>query len=214
MKRIYISLLSLLVVGNLCFASANSGVYNDKSPDKSVKHKFYSTFHKRHDNLIMQTDIMDSESIERIIRITAGDPYVVKINNIKYYMIKNSKDGVYTIDNIVGLNDNKTSLFDAMRKLNSDNDKTKLTAEELKNAGIRFVAVSSNGKLLLNSKEKDFNIDNISYIDLANLRETINNGKIGSFGYFDMYIKTQTGEKKIIGYVSFDTESELSEMIN
>lgn len=212
MKRMYLSLLSLLIFGNLCFASTYN-IYNDNTPTKNNK-KIYNTFHKKHDNLIMQTDIMDSEAIERIIRITAGDPYVIKVNGVKYYMIKTSKDGVYTMDNIVGLKDNKTSLFDALRKLNSDKDNTKLTAEELKKADIRFVAAGNNGKLLLNNKEKDFNLDNIAYIDLSNLRETVNNGKIGSFGYFDMYIKTPNGQKKIIGYVSFDTESELLEMIN
>ena len=200
-----------MFLANLCFVSANN-IYDDKTPTKNKK--IYNTFHKKHDNLIMQTDIMDSEAIERIIRIAASDPYVIKVNGVKYYMIKNSKDGKYTTDNIVGLKDNKTSLFDAMRKLDSDKDNTKLSSEELKKADIRFVAVGKNGKLLLNNKEKDFNLDNISYIDLANLRETINNGKIGSFGYFDMYIKTPNGQKKIIGYVSFDTESELLEMIN
>lgn len=213
MKRICLSLFVLMFFSDLCFALTDN-IYNDKMPNKSTKQKIYNTFHKKHDNLIMQTDIMDSEAIERIIRITAGDPYVIKVNGIKYYMIKNSKDGAYTTDNIVGLNDNKTSLFDAMRKLNSDKDNTKLTSEELKKSDIRFVAVGNNGKLLLNNKEKDFNLNNISYIDLSNLRETINSGNIGSFGYFDMYIKTQNGQKKIIGYVSFDTESELLEMIN
>ena len=117
MKRICLSVFILVVFSNLCFASTNN-IYNDKIPTKS--NKIYNTFHKKHDNLIMQTDIMDSEAIERIIRITASDPYVIKVNGVKYYMIKNSKDGNYTIDNIIGLKDNKTSLFDAMRKLNSD----------------------------------------------------------------------------------------------
>ena len=141
-----------------------------------------------------------------------NDPYVLKVNGTKYYMVKNSATGVYTLDNIVGYGDEKTSLFNALKSINSDSDNTKLTKEELKAAQIRFVAVDKNGKLLLNNKAKDF--VEVEYIDLSNTRETINNGAIGSFGYYDVYIKDLNGQvKKIIGYVSFDSDDELLEMI-
>lgn len=141
-----------------------------------------------------------------------NDPYVVKVNNVKYYMIKNSKDGQYTLNNIVGYGDKKTSLFSSLIALNSDNDKTKLTKEELEEGNIRFAAVNSQGKLMLNNDKTD--LKDVVYIDLSTLKESINNGKIGSFGYFDVYIKTPFGQtKKIIGYVSFDSDEELSEML-
>ena len=99
-------------------------------------------------------------------------------------MIKNASNGQYTLDNIVGYGDKKKSLFASLIALNSDNDKSKLTKDELDKAGIRFVAVSHEGKLLVNDTSKDFK--NIICIDLSTLKESVNNGKIGSFGYFDV----------------------------
>ena len=155
------------------------------------------------------TDVTDKLN-KNVAKI--NDPYVIKINGTKYYMVKNSATGVYTLDNIVGYCDEKTSLFNALNKINSDNDNTKLTKEELKAAQIRFVAVDNNGRLQLNNKSKDF--VQVEYIDLSTTRESINNGKIGSFGYYDVYIKDLNGQvKKIIGYVSFDSDDELLEMI-
>ena len=214
MKRFYLSLFLLVLPCNLCFAE-DYNISNDRVPvNNSVpKPKVYNTFHRKHDNIILQTDTTKASEAAVMASRAALDPYVVKIKNVKYYMVKNSPDGIYTKENIIGLNNNKNSLFEDMKQLNSDKDNTKITAEELKKAGIRFVAVDNNKKLMLHNKEKDYPLDNISYIDLANLRETINNGSIGSFGYFDMYIKTNEGPKKIIGYVSFDTEDELTEMI-
>ena len=156
-----------------------------------------------------------SESIKNSIRNAVrriNDPYVIKVNGVKYYMIKNSSDGQYSLDNVVGYGDKRNSLFASLISLNSDRDKTKLTDNELDMAGIRFVAVSPQGKLLLNNNYQDFK--DVMYIDLSNLKESVNNGKIGSFGYFDVYIKNSYGEiKKIIGYVSFDSDEELLEML-
>ena len=140
------------------------------------------------------------------------DPYAIKINGQKYYMVRDKEDNQYSVKDILGYDDTKTELFDDMKCLNSDDDNTKITQEELKKAGIRFVALKNN-KLQLYDKSQDYNIDNIQYIDLTTLRGTINNGKIGSFGYFDMYINDSKKAKKIIGFVTFDSDSTLNEMI-
>ena len=142
-----------------------------------------------------------------------ADPYAVKINGQKYYMVRNREDNQYTKYDILGYDDTKAELFDDMKSLNSDNDTTKITQEELKKAGIRFVAVVNN-KLQLQDKSLDYSLDNIKYIDLTTLRGTVNNGKIGSFGYFDMYIKENNKTKKIIGFVTFDSDEDLNEMVS
>ena len=147
------------------------------------------------------------ENLERRV----NDPYVINVNGVKYYMIKNSADGQYTLDNIVGYGDNKKSLFASLIALNSDNDKSKLTKAELDKAGIRFVAVNPQGKLLVNDTSKD--LKDIISIDLSTLKESVNNGKIGSFGYFDVYVNQYGEPKKKVGYVSFDSDEELLEML-
>jgi len=148
-----------------------------------------------------------------IAYVMVADPYVVKINGQKYYMVRDKEDNKYTKDDILGYDDTKTELFDDMKSLNSDDDATKITKEELKKAGIRFVAMVDN-KLQLQDKSQDYNIDNIQYIDLTTLRGTVNQGKIGSFGYFDMYIKENFRTKKIIGFVTFDSDKTLDDMVS
>ena len=166
---------------------------------------------KKTDYLVVPPSKDVSDKLNRIVA-KINDPYVIKIDGTKYYMVKNSATGVYTLDNIIGYGDEKTSLFNALNNINSDNDNTKLTKEELKAAQIRFVAVDNNGKLQLNNKSKDFTA--VEYIDLKTLRESINNGAIGSFGYYDVYVKDLNGQiKKVIGFVSFDSDDELLEMI-
>lgn len=169
-----------------------------------------NTFGKNQDYITAPSNVDFSMDIKSILT-KINDPYVIKINRTKYYLVKNSENGVYTLDNIVGYGDKKTSLFTSLKSLNSDEDSTKLTKEELQKAGVRFVAVNF-GKLQLNDPSKDF--EDLFYIDLSNTRESVNNGIIGSFGYFDVYIKDKNGmPKKIIGYVSFDNDNELLEMI-
>ena len=140
------------------------------------------------------------------------DPYAVKINNQKYYLVKNKQNGNYTINDILGYEDSKSELFKELKELDKNNDK-KITKIELKKADIRFIAVKNN-KLLLNDKSQDYNLENILYIDLNTLRGTINNGEIGSFGYFDVYIKNNNQTQKIIGFVTFDSDEVLRELIS
>lgn len=142
-----------------------------------------------------------------------NDPYMIKVLNNKYYLVKDSLNNQYTLNNIIGYTDQKGSLFNAMRKLDLNKD-NKITSSELKKQNIRFVRLDFTNKLILHDKTKDFNIDNIKLIDLSTLRESVNNGNVGSFGYFDVYVKLNDGIiKKITGCVTFETDKELMELI-
>lgn len=168
----------------------------------------------------LYVDNVDNSSAENmnaialVLLASVSDPYMVKINGKKYYIIKDSKNGVYNFNNIVGYRDKRSSLFTALKQLNTDSDKTKLTSTELKKQNIRFVYVSPDNKLQLKNYAMDYDLNNVVYIDLGNTRESINNGTIGSFGYFDMYIKDNYGRtKKVIGCVTFETDDELKAMM-
>lgn len=142
-----------------------------------------------------------------------NDPYMIKISNNKYYLVKDSLNNQYTLNNIIGYTDKRGSLFTAMRKLDLNKD-NKITSSELKKQNIRFVRLDFTNKLILYDKTKDFNLNNIEFIDLSTLRESVNNGNIGSFGYFDVYVKLNDGIiKKITGCVTFETDKELMELI-
>lgn len=142
-----------------------------------------------------------------------NDPYMIKISNNKYYLVKDSLNNQYTLNNIIGYTDKRGSLFTAMWKLDLNKD-NKITSSELKKQNIRFVRLDFTNKLILYDKTKDFNLNSIEFIDLSTLRESVNNGNIGSFGYFDVYVKLNDGIiKKITGCVTFETDKELMELI-
>lgn len=170
---------------------------------------------------ILKTDGTSSRTFlhgiedNRILARAAGvvlDPYAVKIDGQMYYLVKNKKDGNYSIKDILGYDDTKSELFNDLKDLNSDKDTLKLTKDELKKADVRFVAVIDK-KLALDDRTKDYDLNNISYIDLNTLRGTINSGKIGSFGYFDVYIIKNGKEQKVTGFVTFDSDEVLWELI-
>ena len=187
--------------------------YNN-TQTRTRKNKVKNSFGKNQDYITAPAGKDNAEALSSIRRLMAkiNDPYVIKINGTKYYLVKNSADGNYTLNNILGYGDSKTSLFSSLVALNTNND-TKITNDELEKANVRFVEVDDSGKLQLNNPKKDFK--DILYIDLSNIRESVNTSNmIGSFGYFDVYIKDKYGvSKKIIGYVSFDSDEELLEMI-
>ena len=191
----------------------NSQTVNNKSNKKAKdNNKIKNTSGKKQDYIMAPSTKDNMEQINQMGRMIAkiNDPYVIKIDGTKYYLVKNAPDGNYTLNNIVGYGDQKHSLFAALKSLNTNFDR-KLTKDELTKSGIRFVALDNNGKLQLKNPSKDF-VD-IVYIDLSNTRESINKGDIGSFGYYDVYINKNGVTKKIIGYVSFDSDDELLEMI-
>ena len=59
----------------------------------------------------------------------------------------------------------------------------------------------------------DYSIINVSYIDLKTLRRTNNTGKVGSFGYFDIYINYQGEIKKFIGQITYEDENSIRKLM-
>jgi len=126
------------------------------------------------------------------------DPYVVKIDGTKYFMMFESGSGASALVGCGG--QTKYDLFTPLKYLERDGDISKLTADELKNAGVRFVAQNFDGTLAVNDKNKDFSLDKVSHIDMTRLRIT---PAAVAYGNFDLYIKKDSGSlKKIIGKVS------------
>jgi len=141
-----------------------------------------------------------------------NDPYYIKVDGVKYYMVVKSKNNNYNIKNILGYGDKRSDLFESLKKLNT-NDDDKISLDELKKANIRFVQLS-NKKLLVNDTTKDFDINKISYIDIKNIRQSENGGILGTFGYFNVFIKNSDNTvKKIIGQVTFEDDVQLQKLL-
>ena len=152
-------------------------------------------------------------SFSAITQVINSDPYIIKINGIKYYLVFENKTGNYSFKDIVGYDDARESIFKSLIAINSDSDKTKITGEELKKANVRLVKLQNNGKLAFSDKSQDYDVTKIAYIDLNYIRETLNNGSIGTCGYFDVYLKNGTEKlKKVIGQVTFEEEKELEKL--
>lgn len=142
------------------------------------------------------------------------DPYIVSIEGKNYILIKDSKDGKWTVENILGHDDSKEDLFGALKKLESDGDTSKITVDELKKAGIRFALLNSDGSAELYNRSLDYNLDNVFYIDMKNLRTALGNkNQDGTFGYFYVIIN-ENGKKRVVpGRVTFEEKHELQKYI-
>lgn len=118
------------------------------------------------------------------------DPISISYRYEKYYMIKDD-GGPYNRKSLLGCDDwSRSTLFDPLINLNSDNIWERLTPDEIRKANVRFVRVKTNGKLDIANKEHDFDLDKVMYIDLYKFRiqtNSIANGEV------DMYIKTSHG---------------------
>ena len=127
------------------------------------------------------------------------DPISISYRNEKYYMLKDD-GGPYSRKSLLGCDDwSRSTLFDPLIKLNSDNIWESLTSDEIKSANVRFVRVKTNGKLDVENKENDFDLGQVIYIDLYKLRFAT--GGIAN-GEVDMYIKTPHGNtNKIIVHI-------------
>ena len=142
------------------------------------------------------------------------DPYIVTINNKNYVLVKDNKDNNWTVENILGYNDNKDDLFLSLKQLDNDGDTTKITSKELTDANIRFVYLNNNGTLALNDRNLDFDIKKVQYIDMKNLRTALGNkNQDGTFGYFYVIIKDGTHKRAYPGRVTFEDKDELNKYV-
>lgn len=132
------------------------------------------------------------------------DPFVIKVDGIKYYMVQNNK--------ILGEDSTLDTIYQPLYLLDKNNDK-KITSAELKSGNIRFVRLNNSGQLELNNKSLDYPLANISYIDLNTLRRTQNAGDIGSFGYFDIYINHNYQIKKFIGQITYENKEDINRLM-
>lgn len=132
------------------------------------------------------------------------DPFVIKVDGIKYYMVQNNK--------ILGEDSTLKTIYQPLYLLDKNNDK-KITSAELKNGNIRLVRLNNSGQLELNNKSLDYPLANISYIDLNTLRRTQNTGDIGSFGYFDIYINHNYQIKKFIGQITYENKKDINRLM-
>ena len=132
------------------------------------------------------------------------DPFVIKVDGIKYYMVQNNK--------ILGEDSTLKTIYQPLYLLDKNNDK-KITSAELKNGNIRLVRLNNSGQLELNNKSLDYPLANISYIDLNTLRRTQNTGDIGSFGYFDIYINHNYQIKKFIGQITYENKEDINRLM-
>ena len=132
------------------------------------------------------------------------DPFVIKVDGIKYYMVQNNK--------ILGEDSTLKTIYQPLYLLDKNNDK-KITSAELKNGNIRFVRLNNSGQLELNNKSLDYPLANFSYIDLNTLRRTQNAGDIGSFGYFDIYINHNYQIKKFIGQITYENKEDINRLM-
>lgn len=142
------------------------------------------------------------------------DPYIINIEGTNYVLVKDSKDNQWTVDNILGSNDSKDDLFASLKALESDGDNTKITEKELKKANIRFVKLNSDESLALNDRTSDFDLNNVKYIDIKNLRTALGNkNQDGTFGYFYVIAKGTSKYKAYPGRVTFEDTQELNRYI-
>lgn len=141
---------------------------------------------------------------------THYDPYLIEIDGIRYMMIKDNNDNVFDRNDILGINDTTNTVFASLLPIDFNGDK-KLTGDELSKANIRLVKIGQNGKLLFSDKSQDFDNSNVVFIHLSELRKAYkNDGNSGDFGFYDVVIKNQTGNKKLVtGVVTFESDDKI-----
>ena len=156
--------------------------------------------------VVTRTTIPDTAKIIRRSLASSEqlDPFVIKVDGIKYYMVQNNK--------ILGEDSTLKTIYQPLYLLDKNNDK-KITSAELKNGNIRFVRLNNSGQLELNNKSLDYPLANILYIDLNTLRRTQNAGDIGSFGYFDIYINHNYQIKKFIGQITYENKEDINRLM-
>lgn len=138
------------------------------------------------------------------------DPYVVTIDGVNYVLVKDRIDDNWSEKDLLGIDDPKENRFQSLIALNSDGDHSKISADELKKAGIRFVRMDKKGVLMVKERNKDYDLNKIDYIDIINLKRTANAEQTGIFGHFTVYLKTANAKKRaVVGYVTFETNEKI-----
>ncbi len=142
------------------------------------------------------------------------DPYIVSINGKNYILIKDNKDNKWNVENILGHDDSKDNLFASLKNLETDGDASKITVDELKKANIRFALLNSDGTVALNDRNLDYDLNNVLYIDMKNLRTALGNkNQDGTFGYFYVIVKHGNQKRAVTGRVTFEEKNELNKYL-
>lgn len=149
-----------------------------------------------------------TEEMLAALAVGVSDPFVIKIDGVQYVMLKENNDGVLDEKDILGFFDTPELLFSSLVALNTNSD-YKITPDELKSQNVRLAAVGQDGKLLVNDKSKDFDLNKINYIDIKNLRKLANYTPDGVFGHFNMYLKDG---RMIVGFVTFSDSNHLKNL--
>lgn len=210
-------LLSGLVLLGCNFAYADNDSYqykvtplNDLSNDVKIRgcNEYVSIPSKN--PFTLSGAFLGTTTASAIIIPMLMDPYIVEIDGHKYVLVKDRKDNNWSEKDLLGIDDPKENRFKSLLALNSDGDYSKISPNELRKAGIRFVRMDKNGALLVKERNKDFDLNKVDYIDIINLKRTANAESTGIFGHFTVYLKTNTKSKRaVVGYVTFETNEKI-----
>ena len=149
---------------------------------------------------------------KRQIPVNVNDPYVIPIDGNYYVLVIDKPSKNWTHNDLFGIYDSKTNRFKSLISLDTNKD-LKVTPQEIQKANIRMVQMDKQGTLLVNQKQKDYNLNNILYIDLKDLKRNANCEETGIFGHFNVYFKTSDYKTKLaVGYVTYDYEDDLKFM--
>ena len=89
-----------------------------------------------------------------------------------------------------------------------------LIKDELKKANIRFALLNSDGTVALNDRNLDYDLNNVLYIDMKNLRTALGNkNQDGTFGYFYVIVKHGNQKRAVTGRVTFEEKNELNKYL-
>ncbi len=227
MKKICLLLgLTILAQPAFCqnyYKALNNIVYSSPTSRYTTMPVRYSTYRMSNPDILFLQGLLAgtslysgrltlsaNPSLRNSGRLSYLDPYIVRIKNNDYVLVKDSQDSKWTVENILGYEDSKDDLFASLKKLESDGNASKISTQELQNANIRFVKLNSDGSLALDDKSLDYDINNVLYIDMKNLRTALGNkNQDGTFGYFYVYIKDENGKRAVVGRVTFEEKQEL-----
>ena len=208
----------LIVLGLLmCSLSVNAKVYeySNTEPINNIYNirqrgcDEYIQIPPKHNYSLMEGLGMTS-AVAAVMSAVLLDPYVVKIDGHTYVLVKDRADKNWSEKDLLGIDDPKENRFESLIKLNSDGDYSKVTSAELKKAGIRFVRMDSKGALLVNERNKDYDLNKVDYIDIINFKRTANSEQTGIFGHFVVYLKTANSKKRaVVGNVTYETDKKI-----